>query len=159
MTTKKLLLPILIFLVLFCLLFSFFGRSGYLVNRSLENYLDGLLQEEEEKKLSLASLEERKNSLSSLSALNDIALSLGYNNDGDVVYYFETPDEIERNSSVPEEDEDVLFEGLETWILALISLAATSLIMLCLAFARRRGGSDDAEKTGKYGGHYDEFDW
>ena len=112
MTTKKLFLSILMFLVLFSLLFSIFGKSGYLVNRSLENYLESLLREEEERKLRLEALEERRASLSSPEALNDIALSLGYNNDGDVVYYFETPDVIEEVPSQAGEEEDLLFEGI-----------------------------------------------
>ena len=44
------------------------------MNRSLENYLESLLREEEERKLRLEALEERRASLSSPEALNDIAM-------------------------------------------------------------------------------------
>ena len=160
MTTKKLFLSILMFLVLFCLLFSIFGKSGYLVNRSLENYLESLLREEEERKLRLEALEERMSSLSSPEALNDIALSLGYNNDGDVVYYFETPDVIEEVPSQADEEEDLLFEGLDTWVIALISLASAFVISVIAALIQHgRHDRDNNAVAGKKDSRYSDFDW
>ena len=160
MTTKKLFLFILMFLVLFSLLFSIFGKSGYLVNRSLENYLESLLREEEERKLRLEALEERRASLSSPEALNDIALSLGYNNDGDVVYYFETPDVIEEVPSQAGEEEELLFEGLDTWIIALISLAAAFVISVLIALIHHGRGSRDSESgPAVQDSRYNDFDW
>ena len=96
MTIKKLLLICLSFLLFSVTLTGIFSENGYLVNRSLKARYEALKQREELYEVRLKALERQRDSLSEDSALDDLALRLGYNREGEKVFYFETPDETEN---------------------------------------------------------------
>lgn len=164
MAIKKPFVGIFLFLTLFTLLSSVYGRTGYLVNRSLEDRLAALERLEEEKRLEVDALRSRIMLLDEGAALDDLALSLGYNRSGDVVYYFQEPDTV-----VPAEpgtaDSVVLedpYEGVDGWILALVSLGVSLAVILIWAavsgLSSGRSGKTGAERQNT-GRNYGDFDW
>lgn len=164
MAIKKPFVGIFLFLTLFTLLSSVFGRTGYLVNRSLEERLAALERLEEEKRLEVDSLRSRIMLLDEGAALDDLALSLGYNRSGDVVYYFQEADVPEPSGT--ESDDAVVLEepyaGVDGWILALISLAVSLAVILIwtavcgLSSGRQVKDREDRRGTGR---DYGDFDW
>ncbi len=164
MAIKKPFVGIFLFLTLFILLSSVFGRTGYLVNRSLEDRLAALERLEEEKRLEVDALRSRIMLLDEGAALDDLALSLGYNRSGDVVYYFQEADVPEPAGTEP--DDAVVLEepyaGVDGWVLALISLAVSLAVILlwtvvCGLSSRRHVKSrEDRRGTGS---DYGDFDW
>ena len=90
MTIKKPLLICICFLVSFVLLTTIFSDNGYLVNRSLVKRYEALKQKEELLEVQVASLSKQYESLDENSAMDDLALSLGYNREGEKVFYFQT---------------------------------------------------------------------
>ena len=98
------------------------------------------------------------------AALDDLALSLGYNRSGDVVYYFQEADVPEPSGT--ESDDAVVLEepyaGVDGWILALISLAVSLAVILIwtavcgLSSGRHVKGREDRRGTGR---DYGDFDW
>lgn len=150
MAIKKLLVPLFMFFVLFSLLLSIFGHSGMLVNMSLERRLEELERAEEEKRMEVEALEDRINELSTVQSLDDLALSLGYNRDGDVVYRFQEEDSLDEIvPSSASGDESEVFEGVDSWILALASLGCVAIILVPMSIissrSTRRRSSPPAE--------------
>lgn len=164
MAIKKPFVGIFLFLTLFALLSSVYGRTGYLVNRSLEDRLAALERLEEEKRLEVDALRSRIMLLDEGAALDDLALSLGYNRSGDVVYYFQEADVPEPSRT--ESDDAVVLEepyaGVDGWILALISLAVSLAVILIwtvacgLSSGRHVKSREDRRGTGR---DYGDFDW
>lgn len=161
MKVLKVLIPIAVFLISFSLLYAVFGGSGYLVNRSLGRALEALEREEEERRLEIEALERRMAQARSEAAYNDIALSLGYNQEGDVVYYFSDEDVLEPAWDEVDPGEDVVvWEGVPTWILALTALALTvALSALCVFLLRRYGRARDDAWQRDAIRRGDDFDW
>lgn len=162
MATKKPLVAVFLFLTSFSLLFAIFSDSGILANSSLEKVLASLEREEEEKLLAIDSLQERRAAMSSRESLDDLALSLGYNREGDVVYYFQEPDVVEP-ATVPVKDEvPELYEGVATWILLVASLAITCLVMLLWTLlSMRLAGPEERQRKAKEKARrdYERYDW
>lgn len=162
MATKKPLVAVFLFLASFSLLFAIFSDSGILANSSLEKVLASLEREEEEKLLAIDSLQERRAAMSSRESLDDLALSLGYNREGDVVYYFQEPDVVET-ATVPVKDEiPELYEGVATWILLVASLAITCLVMLLWTLlSMRLAGPEERQRKAKEKARrdYERYDW
>lgn len=162
MATKKPLVAVFLFLASFSLLFAIFSDSGILANSSLEKVLASLEREEEEKLLAIGSLQERRAAMSSRESLDDLALSLGYNREGDVVYYFQEPDVVET-STVPVKDEvPELYEGVATWILLVASLVLTGLVMLLWTLlSMRLAGPEERQRKAKEKARrdYERYDW
>ena len=100
--------------------------------------------------------------MSSRESLDDLALSLGYNREGDVVYYFQEPDVVET-ATVPVQDEvPELYEGVATWILLVASLAITCLVMLLWTLlSMRLAGPEERQRKAKEKARrdYERYDW
>ena len=164
MTTRKVLLSAFMSIMLFIILLSVFGQSGILVNRSLSARLDELSRQEEERRLEIEALEERRRQVSSEAYFDDVALSLGYEREGDVVYYFEEPDVLEDADTMSDsaEDEEPLevWKGVETWILASVSAGCGLLLFIVISIVGAHGGGrrGDADNRDARRRH-DEFDW
>ena len=168
MTTRKVLLSAFASFMLFIVLLSVFGHSGVLVNRSLAAKLDELSRQEQERRLEIEALEERRGQVSSEAYFDDVALSLGYEREGDLVFYFEDPDVLEVTSSVqaPSDEEPVeVWEGVDSWILALVAAGFWILLLVVMFLVQtfRHGphGEGDAGRTETESGRrgLDEFDW
>lgn len=166
MTTRKVLLSAFASFMLFIVLLSVFGHSGVLVNRSLAAKLDELSRQEQERRLEIEALEERRGQVSSEAYFDDVALSLGYEREGDLVFYFEDPDVLEVTSSVqaPSDEEPVeVWEGVDSWILALVAAGFWILLLgvmfLVQTFRHGPHGEGDAGRTESGRRGLDEFDW
>lgn len=135
MTIKKLLLICLSFLLFSVTLTCIFSENGYLVNRSLKARYEALKQREELYEVRLKALERQRDSLSEDSALDDLALRLGYNREGEKVFYFETPDETENVRTYADDPLPETYKGICTWILLLVSAGLTIpvavIVLLC----------------------------
>ncbi len=159
MAIKKLFLFLIVFLVVFTVLFSVFGRSGWLVNRSLEASLEILVRQEEEKRLEVEALRQRRQALESQSYADDVALSLGYNRQGDVVYYFQEPDVIEVTPSAEKEERQItVYEGTDTWILVLSALGAALVVSLLVTIVSNRSHHPSQLKE-KQRDEYENLSW
>lgn len=166
MTTRKVLLSAFASFMLFIVLLSVFGHSGVLVNRSLAAKLDELSRQEQERRLEIEALEERRGQVSSEAYFDDVALSLGYEREGDLVFYFEDPDVLEVTSSVqapPDEEPVEVWEGVDSWILALVAAGFWILLLVVMFLVQtfRHGprGEGDAGRTESGRRGLDEFDW
>lgn len=149
---KKLAIIGISYLSIFCILLGIFGKSGLLVNRSLEKDYQVLLREVEEKKVNLDTLERQSELLSSSEALDDVALRLGYNKNGERVYFFTDDDNVDYLDPSGEEiiEAHDSYKGLATWIIALISLIAP--IVLIIVFFITSIGKPKQDKREKEDG-------
>ena len=123
MTIKKLLLMLLCFLIPCVFLITIFGENGYLVNRSLEKRYEALKQKEELYLVKVASLTQQYEQLDENSAMDDLALSLGYNREGEKVFYFQEPDVEYSENTVYKDDLPQIYHGMSLSLIFLISLA------------------------------------
>lgn len=125
---------------LFTLSVGIFGQRGYLRNSGMKKQLERNLREEELLRLQVSSLERRKASADSVDELRDVALRLGYNQEGDQVFYFsdgrQDADTVEKSSN--EDSAPItVFPGVPAWILALASLGGAGIIVSLMRLARR----------------------
>lgn len=166
MTIKKVIFRMILMLfsyfILFSILVSVFGPDGYLRVRSLEKQYAALEKEKELYKVRIASLEERWNSSSNQSAMDDIALSLGYNREGEKVFYFDEPDEVELSDDIAVSEEYIeLYEAPDTYILALYALCSPLLVLIVFAVSairkKRRGESYTDRSVERGEGSYDDY--
>ncbi len=123
MTIKKLVVPVLSFFASLLILSIIWGENGYFVTRSLARRYEELKRREELYSVELESLGRQLERSRENDYLDDIALSLGYNREGEKVYYFENEDEINVQSA-PEESiyHYELYRGEPLLKLALISV-------------------------------------
>lgn len=144
MTTKKPLLLSCLFVSLFLVLLSVFGPSGAIVNASVKARLDAVRSREAALEARVEALRATRDEASSRESLDDIAFSLGYNVEGDVVYYFDEPDALDPVTSSHPAAADLpeIKEGEEEWKLALVSLAVTVVVGVVWAVLEGRGGHD-----------------
>ena len=156
MTIKKLLLICLSFLLFSVTLTGIFSENGYLVNRSLKARYEALKQREELYEVRLKALERQRDSLSEDSALDDLALRLGYNREGEKVYYFETPDETENVRTYADDPLPETYKGICTWILLLVSAGLTiPVAVIVLLCGRKKEGFEEEGAERNYNEDYD----
>ena len=156
MTIKKLLLISLIFLFFSVTLTGIFSENGYLVNRSLKARYEALKQREELYEVRLKALERQRDSLSEDSALDDLALRLGYNREGEKVFYFETPDETENVRTYADDPLPETYKGICTWILLLVSAGLTiPVAVIVLLCGRKKEGFEEEGAERNYNEDYD----
>lgn len=156
MTIKKLLLICLSFLLFSVTLTGIFSENGYLVNRSLKARYEALKQREELYEVRLKALERQRDSLSEDSALDDLALRLGYNREGEKVFYFETPDETENVRTYADDPLPETYKGICTWILLLVSAGLTIPVAVIVLFCgRKKEGFEEEGAERNYNEDYD----
>ena len=156
MTIKKLLLICLSFLLFSVTLTGIFSENGYLVNRSLKARYEALKQREELYEVRLKALERQRDSLSEDSALDDLALRLGYNREGEKVFYFETPDETENVRTYADDPLPETYKGICTWILLIVSAGLTIPVAVLLLFCgRKKEGFEEEGAERNYNEDYD----
>ena len=156
MTIKKLLLICLSFLLFSVTLTGIFSENGYLVNRSLKARYEALKQREELYEVRLKALERQRDSLSEDSALDDLALRLGYNREGEKVFYFETPDETENVRTYADDPLPETYKGICTWILLLVSAGLTiPVAVIVLLCGRKKEGFEEEGAERNYNEVYD----
>lgn len=156
MTIKKLLLICLSFLLFSVTLTGIFSENGYLVNRSLKARYEALKQREELYEVRLKALERQRDSLSEDSALDDLALRLGYNREGEKVFYFETPDETENVRTYADDPLPETYKGISTWILLLVSAGLTiPVAVIVLLCGRKKEGFEEEGAERNYNEDYD----
>ena len=156
MTIKKLLLICLSFLLFSVTLTGIFSENGYLVNRSLKARYEALKQREELYEVRLKALERQRDSLSEGSALDDLALRLGYNREGEKVFYFETPDETENVRTYADDPLPETYKGICTWILLLVSAGLTIPVAVIVLFCgRKKEGFEEEGAERNYNEDYD----
>ena len=156
MTIKKLLLICLSFLLFSVTLTGIFSENGYLVNRSLKARYEALKQREELYEVRLKALERQRDSLSEDSALDDLALRLGYNREGEKVFYFETPDETENVRTYADDPLPETYKGICTWILLLVSAGLTiPVAVIVLLCGRKKEGFEEESAERNYNEDYD----
>lgn len=143
MTIKKLLLISLCFLIPFVILITIFGENGYLVNQSLEKRYEALRQKEELYSVKVASLSKQYELLDENSAMDDLALSLGYNREGEKVFYFQEPD-IEYSSKQTTVDElPSIYHGMSFSLVFIISISICFICTLLIIFISHRKKKDE----------------
>ena len=156
MTIKKLLLICLSFLLFSVTLTGIFSENGYLVNRSLKARYEALKQREELYEVRLKALERQRDSLSEDSALDDLALRLGYNREGEKVFYFETPDETENVRTYADDPLPETYKGICTWILLLVSAGLTiPVAVIVLLDGSKKVGFEEEGAERNYNEDYD----
>ncbi len=159
MTIKKLLLICICFLVSFVILTTIFSDNGYLVNRSLVKRYEALKQKEELLEVQVASLSKQYESLDENSAMDDLALSLGYNREGEKVFYFQTPDEIEEQNKIVDEKLPEIYKGISMKIIFLISFGFSFFMALIILFLSRKKGSSETLTNEEGEKHYENYDF
>lgn len=164
MTTHKLVFRTLFlalsYLIMLLLLLFIFGEDGLLVTNSLKARYRQLEKTEGEYEMRLSALEKRLSASYDESAYDDMALSLGYNRDGEKVFYFDEPDVFTEDVSAPVTVPAAeIYNGVETWKLALFSLAAPAAVLIVLVIIALKEKGDDDKFFRTYGteGGYDDY--
>jgi Septum formation initiator. len=150
-------------LVIFLVLLGILGTKGVLVNRELEKKY--LANEERIALLDVkkASLEQYRSTLSDKDVLDDMALKLGYNKDGEEVYFFPEREEnpvksVQQKQMVTENADDAGFQGLESYVIGLISLGIVFIPLLLAKLVRLLAGIGRRRSLGDEGrGNYDDY--
>ncbi len=133
MTRKYTLLFLFTTVFLFTISSGIFGKQGYLRNSGLKKQLEQQLHEEELLRLQVHSLERRKESVNSVDELRDAALRLGYNQDGNQVFYFsEDQTNVSAENVAPSDHGEKIqvYEGVSSLVLGGISVAGATFIVL-----------------------------
>jgi len=144
MTIKKLPLLVLSFAFFFFALSLIFSPDGIVSSYTLKKRYEEVRKDEEAFRIRIENLEREKARTGDGDWLDDIALSLGYNREGESVYYFDEPDEIATEShthSMKLESKTTVYGGMAVWKRALIALALTAVegfILLILSFFKAR---------------------
>ncbi|MDY4609888.1 MAG: hypothetical protein SPD11_04650 [Sphaerochaetaceae bacterium] len=123
----------------------------------LKKQLEQQLHEEELLRLQVLSLERRKESVNSVDELRDVALRLGYNQDGNQVFYFsegQTTGPTMNEPSRSDSDGIQVYQGIPTLILAGISLIGAVFVVLLAMLTHhlriRKFRKDGDERGGYY---------
>lgn len=163
MTTHKLvfrtLFLLLSYLIALLLLLFILGEDGLLVTNSLKQRYLQLERAEEEYEMRLSALEKRLSASYDISAFDDMALSLGYNRDGERVYYFDEPDVFTESVQSPVSLSPAeIYKGVDTAVLALIALCVPAVLLVILLFAELKGrGSEGTHARVQTEGGYDDY--
>lgn len=149
-------------LLIFLLLQGIVGEKGYLVNKELEKINEENAEILARLEVKKAALEKYEESLSSQEVLDDIALKLGYNKSGELVYFFTEGEDagvealsvmMENNSALKQLD----FKGIKTGWILLISFGTVIvpylLVVLIQVLVRRK--KDDFKFDDRRGDYND----
>lgn len=156
MTRKYVLIFIFSTIFLFTLASGIFGEQGYLRNVGLKRQLEQQQHQEELLRLQVHSLERRKAAANSVDELRDAALRLGYNQDGNQVFYFSDDTSTQDDAAIAEQpymDEISVFPGIPTIVLAGISVGGGAfivLLILVIHHVRIRKFRKDGDDRGGY---------
>jgi cell division protein FtsB len=156
MTRKYALLFVFTTVFLFTITSGIFGKQGYLRNSGLKRQLEQQLHQEELLRLQVHSLERRKESVDSVDELRDAALRLGYNQDGNQVFYFsdDRPVASATEEVSPKDGASVEpYPGIPAPLLAVYSVAgavAVVLFALLLRHLRIRKFRKEGDERGGY---------
>ena len=167
MTIKKvafrLILMVVFYFISFSLLTFLFSSDGLLVSVSLEKRYKELEKEEEEYKLQIASLEKKIASASDEKSMDDIALSLGYNREGEKVFYFDSEDNLSNDEEkIAVSEKTKIYKGLTTKVIVLYSLIPPVLLLLIgfiLSIFKRKSRDESVSVHIDRGGNYDDYDF
>ena len=167
MTIKKvafrLILMVVFYFISFSLLTFLFSSDGLLVSASLEKRYKELEKEEEEYKLQIASLEKKIASASDEKSMDDIALSLGYNREGEKVFYFDSEDNLSNDEEkIAVSEKTKIYKGLTTKVIVLYSLIPPVLVLVIVFIVSlfKRKSRDKFENVHiDRGGNYDDYDF
>ncbi len=160
MTIKKLLLLMLLsYFFCFFLLLTVFSADGFLAVASMKRYYQELQKQQELYEIKLEALQMQKERSSDAEALSDVAFSLGYNKEGEKVFYFDEPDVLEEpvieneNSGMKES-----FTGIKSAYLALYALIAPALVLIYFFVRRAVAGPETRrENYSSQGGGFDDY--
>lgn len=157
MTRKYTLLFVFTSIFLFTVSSGIFGEQGYLRNSGLKKQLEQQLHEEELLRLQVLSLERRKESVNSVDELRDVALRLGYNQDGNQVFYFsEDQSDASATNELPLANSSPIqvYQGISTLYLAFFSLIGAVFVVLIAMLTHhlriRKFRKDGDERGGYY---------
>lgn len=157
MTRKYTLLFVFTSIFLFTVSSGIFGEQGYLRNSGLKKQLEQQLHEEELLRLQVLSLERRKESVNSVDELRDVALRLGYNQDGNQVFYFsEDQSTASATNELPLANSSPIqvYQGISTLYLAFFSLIGAVFVVLIAMLTHhlriRKFRKDGDERGGYY---------
>lgn len=144
MTRKYILFFITSFIILFSLGLGILGERGVIRNSLLKKELEAQLYSEHMLRIRVEDLVRTEQGASQGDELKDVAFRLGYNLDGDTVYYFSAPDVLDpleaSSKVVTQEAPKSSFKGLSMHVLFIISLAGATLILISLQVMRKLGG-------------------
>jgi cell division protein FtsB len=140
MTRKSLALFVISFFVSLTLLSLFIGERGVFYTRAMKKHVDELEYKKEALQAQVDSLEEQSKRLSEGEGLKDAAFKLGYQSEGEQVFYF--ADDSPSRAVQPEPEErapssDFSYFYLPLWALALLALFISFGIVLL--YAKRMG--------------------
>lgn len=151
MTRKYLAIFVMTFIVLVSLGTGIFGKQGIVRNSALKKELEASQYTEEMLRLRVEELARTEIEASRGDELKDIAFRLGYNLDGDTVYYFSEPDTLDSvddlDSGKALKEEKELFTGLSFGTIAGVSAGIAMLvtIVLMLVVGRKNPPDTDSE--------------
>lgn len=133
----------------FFILIGILGKQGFLRNLTLKKELEALRYKNEVVNLQVESLKRQQSELKSGEGLRDAAFKLGYQSEGEQVYYFSDDGELQtddRVSSLPPEQKGRPFLGIPAFWVFLMALAFSLLFTVSFAIAAyRRKQSDDEQ--------------
>lgn len=161
MTTKKLTIFCIIFICVFSMAVGVFGKKGLFVNQELRKHVTAVTREQALGEVAISALEMERQQLQSAEALDDIALKLGYNKEGETVYYFpdEVPsDEGETVSKVIQDKRKDGFKGLSVCVCALVAFAFTSIMSILYSVISNIRGEKSQKGGNSNGGDYNDYD-
>ena len=133
----------------FFVLIGILGKQGFLRNLTLKQELEALRYKNEVVNLQVESLKRQQAELQSGEGLRDAAFKLGYQSEGEQVYYFSDEGELQtdnRGSSRLPEQKGRPFSGIPAFWVFLMALAFSFLFTVSFAIAaNRRKQSDDEQ--------------
>lgn len=150
MTRKILFLFLVLTLCFFALISSFAGERGLIANNLIKRQLKKNEYELDRQKVELENLRLQEQELDTREAALKGGMNLGYVDEDDEVYFLSStePADVRQPSSAKTgPDDDIRFRPLKSWLILLISFAASSIICLSVWLAGRgRNKTDDSQQ-------------
>ena len=152
MTRKLLFLFAVLTLCFFALISSFVGERGFIVNNQLKRQLKQNEYELDRQNVELENLKLQEQELDTKEAALKGGMNLGYVDEGGEVYLLSStgPAEVGTSGSAPaaQAPADDGFRPWKSWLILLISFAASSIISVSVWLAgRRKGKTDDSQQA------------
>jgi cell division protein FtsB len=141
MTRKIAVLFTLSLVISFFLMLGFLGKQGFLNNMYLKQELEGVRYKKDVLSLQVDSLKSQQSELLSGEGLKDAAFKLGYQSEGEQVYYFsdEIPSSGNTAKSVsPESPRKKPFTGIPVFWVFLLALAFSFVLTVSYYFVANR---------------------